>query len=149
MKTRDAGVISVLLICFIAFSGWGSTLMPATHTQQPPPATPSTMASTPLIASISPSNAPSQSADVTVKITGTNFIKRQGHTQSWATWVVNTNETFLEKMFVSSTELTADVPASLLTVPVTAQIFVENGDIMGASDGVKYPESNRVPFTVQ
>ena len=81
-------------------------------------------------------------------VTGSNFIPSQDHNSNWAIWSVNGTETFLNTNFVSSTQLTAIVPANLLRGPVTAQVLVETGDIMGASDGVKYPKSNPLAFSV-
>jgi hypothetical protein len=51
--------------------------------------------------------------------------------------------------FVSPTELTAVVPAALLTQPGTVRVWVINGDSMGISDGFRgYPTSNAVDFIV-
>jgi hypothetical protein len=107
----------------------------------------------PFIASISPTGAQADSSDVTITITGGNFDNQFLHT-SVAFWATNPNNlhdtgTMLHTRFVSSSELTAVVPAALLQDSVSVQIVVLTGDIMGMSDGYfGYPKSNSVTFTV-
>ncbi len=80
--------------------------------------------------SISPTTAVVGSADLTLTITGSDFLGAP-HNFSQAVWSSSSSETLLATTFVSSTELTAIVPANLLSSPVTAKIFVKTGDSMG------------------
>jgi hypothetical protein len=91
------------------------------------------------------------SSDLTLKVFGTNFIQPQGVVGSWVIWTRSDPHggTALRTTFVSTTELTAVVPAALLNDVGTVHVFVENGDIMGISDGFHgYPMSSPVDFTV-
>ena len=108
------------------------------------------------ITSISPTAAIAGSPDLTVVVTGTGFV-REGSIGSVVKWAANTivpppghsPEIVLMTKFVSDTELTAVIPATLLTDPITAQLLVQNADIMGLSDGFDgYPKSNRISFSV-
>jgi hypothetical protein len=69
----------------------------------------------------------------------------------WSTTPTDLNccNTWLDTTFISSTELKAVVPATLLKTPVTAQVFVETGDPQGITDGVSYPQSNPIAFTLR
>ncbi len=80
--------------------------------------------------SISPASALAGSADVVLTITGANFLGAP-HNFSQAVWSSNGRQTLLATTFVSSTQLTAIVPADLLISPATAQVFVQTGDPMG------------------
>jgi len=122
-----------------------SSSVPFTVTAAPSPS--------PFIASISPMSVPAGSSDVTITITGANFDNRFLHTSIafWATNPDNLHDTgiWLQTGFVSSSELTAVVPAALLQDSVSIQIVVLTGDVMGMSDGFfGYPRSNSVKFTV-
>jgi hypothetical protein len=80
--------------------------------------------------SISPTSAVVGSADILLTVTGSNF-EGLPHNSSQAMWSSNGTETPLATTFVSGTQLTAVVPANLLTSPVSAQVFVLTGDPMG------------------
>jgi hypothetical protein len=84
------------------------------------------------------------SPDLKLTITGVNFAGRP-HFFSQAVWSVNGSTRLLATTFVSSTKLTAVVPAALLSNPGTAQVFVETGDPMG--DG-PLQRSNSLDFIV-
>jgi|SRR5581483_5747049 len=107
----------------------------------------------PSITSISPSSAGAGSSQVTITITGSNFENQLLHT-SVAFWTTDPNNlhdsgTMLGTTFVSSSQLTAVIPAALLQNPVSVQILVLNGDPIGMSDGFfGYPKSNSLSFTV-
>jgi hypothetical protein len=111
-------------------------------------------AGTPMISSISPSNAPAGSSDITLTITGSNFTNQSFRNTSIAFWTTDPNNlhdhgTMLHTTFVSSSQLTAVIPAALLQNASSVQIVVMNGDVMGMSDGFfGYPKSNAVTFTV-
>ena len=92
------------------------------------------------------------SPDVTITIDGSNF-GRHGHFASTVFWTTNGNlhdtGTWLQTTIVSSSQVTAVIPAALLQDPTPVQILVMNGDVMGMSDGYfGYPRSNSVTFTV-
>jgi hypothetical protein len=119
-----------------------------------PPGT-STSVPTPSISSITPGFAIAGSSDLVLKVTGTNFSQDLPGSP-FAIWSANgvtpnhdAPGTNLATTFVSSTELTAVIPAALLSDPRTAGLTVMNGDIMGVTDGYfNYPRSNSVSFTV-
>ena len=122
-----------------------SSSVPFQVTSPPPP--------TPSISSISPSTVAAGSPDVTITINGSNF-GHYGHF-TWSTAFSTTNGnlhdtgTWLQTAIISSSQLTAVIPAKLLQSPNSVQIVVMNGDVMGMSDGYfGYPRSNSVAFTV-
>jgi trimeric autotransporter adhesin len=113
-----------------------------------PPATP-----VPSISSISPSTVSAGSSDVTITIDGSNF-GHYGHF-IWSTAFLTNNGnlhdtgTWLKTTIVSSSQLTAVIPAKSLQSPTSVQIVVMNGDVMGMTDGYfGYPRSNSITFTV-
>jgi hypothetical protein len=113
----------------------------------------STPTPTPSISSISPSTVAAGSAGVTITINGSNFGHYGHFIWSTAFWTTNGNlhdtGTWLETTIISSSQLTAVIPAKLLQSPDSVQIVVMNGDVMGMSDGYfGYPRSNSVTFTV-
>jgi hypothetical protein len=97
-----------------------------------------------VITSVSPSSAVAGSTDVLLSITGDGFEGRT-HFRSYVVWTANTHDTFLATTFVSSNQLTALLPAALITSPLTAQIAVQTGDVMG---DVALAKSNIVNFNV-
>ncbi len=102
---------------------------------------PSSVAS---ISSLSPSSAATGSADLILTVSGSNF-DGAGIIRSRAVWTSNGSMTLLSTTFVSSDQLTAVVPAGLMSVPLTAQVSVQHWDNMaGAADGV----SNSLSFSV-
>ena len=114
----------------------------------PPPTTPD-----PSISSVSPSTVAAGSSDVTITIAGSNFGHYGHFIWSTAFWTTNGNlhdtGTWLQTSIDSSRQLTAVIPAKLLQSPMSVQIVVMNGDVMGMSDGYfGYPRSNSVTFTV-
>jgi hypothetical protein len=102
------------------------------------------------IDSISPASALSGSTDFTLTITGTGFAPVQGHSQSVVVWRAAGHERLLlpNPQSATTAQLTAIVPAELLTTPLTAQIAVENGDPMSIGDGATYAKTNAVTFNV-
>lgn len=108
-----------------------------------PPATPS-------ISSISPVKTQAGGSDLTITISGANF-ENYLTVAFWATNPNNLHDTgkMLATSFVSSSQVTAVIPAALLQTPGSVQIVVLTGDPMGMSDGYfGYPKSNSVTFTV-
>ena len=113
----------------------------------------STPIPTPSISSISPSTVAAGSPDVTITINGSNFGHYGHFISSTAFWTTNGNlhdtGTWLQTTIISSSQLTAVIPANLLQSPTSVKIVVMNGDVMGMSDGFfGYPRSNSVTFTV-
>lgn len=97
--------------------------------------------------SVSPTTATAGSPDLTLTITGSNGqqFENATHNRSQAFWSVNGSENLLATTFVSSTTLSAVVPAALLSNPVTAQVLVETGDPEGS---LPLAKSNAVSFDV-
>jgi len=88
--------------------------------------TPSDTSSQPLapqISALSPTSAAAGSPDLTLTITGTNF-DGTAQNQGQVVWVANGQTTSLETTFVSSTQLTALVPAALLSNSGTIQVLL-------------------------
>jgi Putative Ig domain len=83
------------------------------------------------ISSLNPTCATAGGPDFTLTVTGTNFV---------STSTVNWNSTALATTFVSSTQLTATVPASLIATAGTASITI--GNLCGGAS------STATPFTI-
>lgn len=92
-----------------------------------------TVAALPSLAAITPSTAPAGSAALTLTVDGAGFTPR-----SRVRWQGQDRAT----TFVSSTRLTAAIPASDLAGPGTAQVTVVTGPTGGGTSG-------QLPFTVQ
>jgi hypothetical protein len=93
--------------------------------------------------SVSPTSAAVGSADVTLTVTGSAF-SNDPHNKSLVVFSVG-SETVLPTSFISSSQLTAVVPANLMVNPVTADIFVETGDPIGS---LPLAKSDKVVFSV-
>jgi hypothetical protein len=94
--------------------------------------------------SISATSAPAGSPDFMLTITSSNGqFYNAAHNLSQAIWVVNGTDNVLTTSFVSSTMLTAVIPAALLSNPVKAQVLVETGD-----PSVSAVRSNPIFFNV-
>jgi hypothetical protein len=98
----------------------------------------------PLISSISPTNAEAGSPDLALTVTGSNFANENNY-HSYANWSVNGNQTFLATTFVSDTQLTAIIPAALLISPITAEISVQ---IFYKANDDPSSQSNSVVFSI-
>jgi Galactose oxidase, central domain len=129
-----APAIALLIATFVTIFGCGGGS----------PSTAPTSPSSPANISISPTTAVTGSPDVTLTISGSNFLG-ETHNFSQAVWSANSNNTLLATTFVSSTQLTAVVPSAFLTNPITAQVFVQTGDPMGDLPPSK---SNPIDFRV-
>ena len=111
-------------------------------------------AASPVITSIAPESVTAGSPNVTLTITGSNFDNKFFRQTSVAFWTTDPNNlhdhgTMLKTTFVSSSQLTALIPAALLQNPVSVKIVVLTGDPMGMTDGFfGYPKSNSVTFIV-
>ncbi len=97
----------------------------------------------PTITSIAPATAVAGAAALTLTVTGTNFISGS---------VVNFNGTALTTTFVSTTQLTAAVPASALAMAGTYNVTVTNaapggGTSANAAFTVMVPAPTIVSFT--
>ena len=108
--------------------------------------TDATPAPNPRLSSILPANAEAGSSDLTLTLTGAVFPNTESQVSN-VVWTDQQNTfVLLNTTFVSDTQLTAVVPAALLTSPKSAQIFVfvtlgPGGDGEG--------NSNKVDFVVQ
>jgi len=98
----------------------------------------------PSVSSISPMSAVAGSPDLTLTVMGSAFVN-ENHNDSLVVWSVNGSDTFLATTFVSSTEVTAVIPATLLAHPVVAKVLVETGDPMGSAP---LSRTNTIDFTV-
>jgi hypothetical protein len=98
------------------------------------------------ISAVSPASALVGSPDLTITITGTGFQHNKTH---FRTWVIFISDDFsqhnLATTVVSSTQLTAVIPAALMASPNSGNIEVQQGDPV--SDG-PLPKSNAIPFNV-
>jgi Galactose oxidase, central domain/Kelch motif len=100
------------------------------------------------ISSISPSSVAAGGQDITLIVTGSNLdlVHPGAHiTNTTAVWSANRSQTDLTTNVLSGTQLTAVVPAALLTTPVTAQVFIQKWYF--ADDG-PFLTSNYLTFTV-
>jgi hypothetical protein len=97
------------------------------------------------ITALSPASAKAGSADQVLTVTGDNFsTPDHPHKENRVVWSAN-GDSRLPTAFVSSTQLTATVPASLLAKPGTYQVRVEIWDVMGDSPS---QVSNSLNFVV-
>jgi len=97
--------------------------------------------------SISPANALVGSGDLVLTVTAKqtfSFVDTV-HKRSEVVWAINGANTDLTTTFVSNSELTTIVPASLLANPVRAMLHVENWDNQGDAP---LAVSSAVPFSV-
>lgn len=144
---------TIVLVTLLAIWEMGCGLPPSrfNSTQSNGGSTP-TAADTPVITSISPATVTAGSGDVTLTINGSKFDNKfLNQSIAFSTTDSNLHDhgTMLLTKFVSSTQLTAVIPAALLQNPTSVQIVVLTGDSMGMSDGFfGYPRSNPVSFTV-
>lgn len=103
---------------------WSCSESAAPFTPPPPPPP------QPQAVSVAPDHAFASSPDITVTITGSGFAG-SGHNRSWAVWSVTGGDTPLATTIVSDTQLTALIPATLLTDPRIGELRVLWGDPMG------------------
>ncbi|PYV68388.1 MAG: hypothetical protein DMG96_36565 [Acidobacteria bacterium] len=98
----------------------------------------------PSISSISPTSAVVGSPDLTLTVTGSNFVNANRY-HNVVAWSVNGNDTSLATTFVSSTQLTAVIPASLLLNPTAAKVSVQTWYF---DNDIPTSVSNSVSFSV-
>ena len=139
MRISVARITAFTGLVMVAIAFWGCGGGSSAKVQ--PPQTQTGIAT---ILSINPASAAVGSADLKLTVTGSNFLGER-HNLSQAAWSANGSITFLTTTYVNSTQLTAVVPAALLSNPVTAQVLVETGDPMGDTALAK---SNSVSFSV-
>jgi hypothetical protein len=97
------------------------------------------------LSSVSPASALAGSPDLTVTITGTGFVNVGPHDTTWVVFIANGTNHQLATTFVSSSQLTAVIPAALMASPVSGNIHVEKGDRMSS---LPPSTSNSIPFNV-
>ena len=110
-------VIAIVLPTYGCGGGSSAQSIQTPLVQPPPPLGPS-------IASISPTSATVASDDLTLTVTGSNFVHDLQKYHSEVAWTVNGKDSFLATTFVSSTQLTAVIPATLMSSIVTAKVTV-------------------------
>ncbi len=97
-----------------------------------------------MIDSISPTSAVAGSPDLTLILSGSGF-RGKPHDNSGVEWSTKDGTTYLNTTFVSSHQITAVVPAALLSDTLVAHVYVLTGDSMG---DLPLDHSNEVEFTV-
>lgn len=108
--------LPLMLAPAVALWGCGSDSTDVT----PPPLTPS-------VSDISPTSVVAGSADLPLTVRGHYFVVSASN-GSKAVWAVGGDSTLLPTNVVSTTQLTALVPASLLSHSGNAQVMVQTGD---------------------
>jgi subtilisin family serine protease len=104
--------------------------------QSPPPARPNNPA--PMLASVSPNSAPLLSPDLTLTVTGSGFVF--GSMIQW-------DRAGLPTTYMSSTQLTATVPAAFFTL-FSVYSFTGTADITVFNPAPAGGESNTLPFVI-
>ena len=137
MKLKDFVVISALILALGLTGCGGGSSAQVPPPPPPPPATPS-------VSSISPTSALAGSSDLLLTVTGNGFVGTI-HNKRWPIWSASGTDTILATTSVSNTQLTAVVPAALLSSALTAQVSIQYGDPMG--DG-PFSKSNSLNFKV-
>jgi hypothetical protein len=94
--------------------------------------------------SLSPGSTAAGSHDLDVTVQGSGF-RGPGHNTSTAEWCANGLLVALPTTFVSAEQLTAHLPAELVSDPIEAGMFVLTGDAMG---DVPLVQSGAATFTV-
>lgn len=141
VKWLSAVALATLVLWQSACGGGTLQQPPNSGTPAPPGDTPSGTIS------ISPASALVGSPDLTLTIAGSNTFTFAHHCT--VVWSQSGIDTQLSTTLVSSSELTAAIPASLLASPVTASIHVEIWEWQG--DDMKrtvVATSRSVPFDV-
>ena len=105
---------------------------------------PFTISAPPFSISLSPRSTTSGSHDLSVTVQGSGF-RGAGHNTSTAEWCANGLLVPLPTTFVSAEQLTAHIPAELVSEPGQASVFVLTGDAMG---DVPLAQSGAATFTV-
>ena len=101
----------------------------------------------PSIKTIVPSTAKARRTDLAVTMTGTDFVSDPTH-YTWAIWTANGTDTIIRTTVLSSFELSAIIPAALLSNPGEARLQVTTGDPNILPAGPAYPRSNAVTFEI-
>ena len=132
--------LSVLVLCLLLLAGCGSSSSNGggdTGGSNPGNGGGSgtTAPSAPTVTSISPASVPLGSPAFTLTITGTGFI---------STSTVQVNGSAVPSTYVSTTQLTASVPASAATAAGTLSVVVLNGTV-GSTSSVSLAVDNPTP----
>jgi Galactose oxidase, central domain len=138
--------LSVLTLALMGCGGGSSAQSPQSPT--PPSPTPPPSFGGISISSLSPSSEPAGSPDLMLTMAGSNLDLRHAgthQTNTVAVWSANGSDTTLPATVVSSTQLTAVVPAALLAKPVSAQLHVQKWYF---ADDTPFAESNSLSFSV-
>jgi hypothetical protein len=139
----------ILLAALLGTTGCGSGAASGPPPQRQPQPQPSPQPSGGLsIISISPATAVAGSPDLTLTIAGSNLdLKRSGShsTSTLVLWSVIGTDTMLPATVISSAQLTAVVPATLLAKAATARLSVQKWYFI---DDTPFAVSNALSFTV-
>jgi trimeric autotransporter adhesin len=127
MKRRFTLSVSALISLAVAGCGSGST----------PPAAPPTTNTAPTITSVTPTSASAGGASLTIDVKGSGFVAAS--TLQW-------NGAALSTIYISATELSANLPASDLANGTTAELTVVNtGEGGGTSAAAPFVVNNPDP----
>jgi hypothetical protein len=140
---RLVSIAMVVLLAMTASGCGGGSSVQTPRSPSPPPPPPTGSMS---ISSLSPASEPAGGTDLTLTIAGSGFdIKHPGPhgTSTGVFWSVNGS--FLVTQVLSDTQLTAVIPASLLTKPVVAQVSVQK---FYFADDSPFLVSDSLRFTV-
>jgi hypothetical protein len=123
--------ICVALLTLLSFGcGYGS--------QKTTPASPGIM---PAISQLAPKSATSGGAGFVLTVNGSNFASNS---------VVNWNSAAQTTMFVTASQITANIPASAVATPGTVTVTVTNPGTMGGiyGGGTQSETSGSMNFTI-
>ena len=136
-KAASLGSLIRLIAMLVAASGCGGGSRPV---GSPPPVPQANI-------SILPASAISGSPDLTLTITGSQAFSftSAAHKFNQVVWSANSSDTRLVTTFVSSSQLTAIVPETLLTNALKAKVWVEVWDDQGEGPDAT---SSSAPFSV-
>jgi hypothetical protein len=137
---------SVQLVLVAALlSGCGSSPARPTQVSSVPPSVVTVAAAS--MTSVSPEAAAAGSTDLTITVTGANFVARSP-VFTWVRWRANGRTADLTTTVTSSTRLTAAIPAQLLRDGAMARLELVTSDPRAAANGGNEPMSDFLPFVV-
>lgn len=134
-------ILGIVLLSLIACDLPPAFPTPPTTTAPPPPG------SWPTITSVSPPSVAAGSGEIRITIKGSGFLHpthQPAHNLSFVMW----NGQLLETKAVSTSQLRATVPASLLKNSGTAKLWVINRDVMSDRHLSTSPPPYAITFTI-
>ena len=115
-RLRKLSSVTLGLFGFVVLSGCGGGFQGSLTGRNPDGGAPSPSSGQPVVNSLSPSVVTAGGADFTLTITGKNFAPEDS---------VEWDAVVLTSKYISSTQMTAQIPSSLITRPTTASIVVQ------------------------